>query len=211
MPSAIGPASLMKTRDPFHQALGALSAFAGANRFGWGEPLVATALAHELKLSPTPVREALARLSGEGLIEHRPGRGYFAPSPTAADVADTYALHHRAVDWALDLVETRRGSAIPETEATLEGLFVDIVQAARNPQLTRMHWRVTLQLRPIRLIEEGVAPLDPAWTFDAQTLWRAGDLPTLRRKIEEYHRNRAGISAEVVETMRAAWKSIDQI
>ena len=78
----------MKDRDPYHSALNALAGFAAAGRFGWGEPLVATALAEELRLSPTPVREALARLAGEGVIEHRPGRGYFAPSPTASDIAE---------------------------------------------------------------------------------------------------------------------------
>lgn len=201
----------MKTRDPYHQALSALAGFAGAGRFGWGEPLVATALAQELKLSPTPVREALARLSGEGLIEHRPGRGYFAPSPTAADVVDSYALHHKAVEWALEIAEARRGGAVPATEATLEGLFFDIVQAARNPQLTRMHWRVTLQLRPIRLIENGLAPLDPAWPDQARTSWRAGDLTTLRLTIDEYHRARMSVAGDVVEKMRAKVQSIEQI
>ncbi|MCQ4078953.1 GntR family transcriptional regulator, partial [Klebsiella pneumoniae] len=63
----------MRSRDPYNDALTALAAFAGSGRFGWGEPLVATALAAELELSQTPVREALARLAGEGLIEHRPG------------------------------------------------------------------------------------------------------------------------------------------
>lgn len=78
-------AGAMRDRDPYHSALNALAGFAAAGRFGWGEPLVATALAEELRLSPTPVREALARLAGEGVIEHRPGRGYFAPSPTASE------------------------------------------------------------------------------------------------------------------------------
>ena len=46
----------MKDRDPYHSALNALAGFAAAGRFGCGEPLVATALAEELRLSPTPVR-----------------------------------------------------------------------------------------------------------------------------------------------------------
>ena len=95
----------MRSRDPYNDALTALAAFAGSGRFGWGEPLVATALAAELELSQTPVREALARLAGEGLIEHRPGRGYYAPSPSADDIVDLYEIHRRLVHLAIDLLD----------------------------------------------------------------------------------------------------------
>ena len=73
----------MRLHDPYHMALSALSGFAGEGRFGAGMPLVVTTLARELGLSPTPVREALARLAGEGVIDHWPGRGYFAPGLAA--------------------------------------------------------------------------------------------------------------------------------
>jgi len=43
-------------------------------------------------LSPTPVREALWRLVGEGLIEEHRGGGYYVPRLDARDVADFYAL-----------------------------------------------------------------------------------------------------------------------
>ncbi len=74
----------MRLHDPYHMALSALSGFAGEGRFGAGTPLVVTTLARELGLSPTPVREALARLAGEGVIDHWPGRGYFSPGLATA-------------------------------------------------------------------------------------------------------------------------------
>ena len=52
----------MRERDQFAVARTALAGYAAAGRFGWGHPLVATSLATELGLSPTPVREALAHL-----------------------------------------------------------------------------------------------------------------------------------------------------
>ncbi|WP_392354013.1 GntR family transcriptional regulator [Brevundimonas sp. LF-1] len=54
--------------------------------------MVVTTLARELGLSPTPVREALARLAGEGVIEHWPGRGYFAPRLAASDIVEALRL-----------------------------------------------------------------------------------------------------------------------
>jgi len=132
----------VKDRDPYHSALNALAGFAAAGRFGWGEPLVATALAEELRLSPTPVREALARLAGEGVLEHRPGRGYFAPSPTASDIADLYELHRRLTHWALDVAPGAAATAIGEPSAPdlrLEILYATIAASAGADILTRAH------------------------------------------------------------------------
>ncbi|WP_106639780.1 GntR family transcriptional regulator [Allosphingosinicella vermicomposti] len=52
---------------------------------------VAEAAAH-LKLSTTPVREALSRLVGEGLLEDRRRHGFFVPVPSPYDLIDLYTL-----------------------------------------------------------------------------------------------------------------------
>lgn len=49
-------------------------------------------LAKLLHLSPTPVREALARLAGEGLVRAVPNRGYFAKSPSLAETDEMVEL-----------------------------------------------------------------------------------------------------------------------
>lgn len=54
-----------------------------------GERLNMDALALELKVSQTPIREALARLSAEGLISFEPYRGYtVSPFPTSRELAE---------------------------------------------------------------------------------------------------------------------------
>jgi len=74
------------SRDPYGTALGAVRRFADDGRFVPGEPIVVTELAAEVGLSATPVREALACLAGQGLIERRRGRGYFYPALDGSEI-----------------------------------------------------------------------------------------------------------------------------
>lgn len=202
----------MRARDPYQQALSALAGFAGAGRFGWGEPLVATALAGELGLSATPVREALARLAGEGLIEHRPGRGYYALSPTAAEITDLYDHHRRLVVWALE-AGLKGGSLGDGTEALarVEALYDRMVATADSRVLTRAHRRVVLQLRPIRRIEDALGLLDLAAIAQQERLFIAGAIDELGRAASEYHEGRKAGAAMIVSVLRRSSERIDEI
>ena len=57
----------------------------------WGESLREATLAARLGVSRTPVREALARLASEGLVEAH-GRSFTVPSLTEDDLEDIYEL-----------------------------------------------------------------------------------------------------------------------
>jgi hypothetical protein len=78
--------------EPFHIVLVGLRERIREGAFRPGARIAATDLADELRLSTTPVREALSRLAGEGLLEDRRGQGYFVRVPNAPDVADLYRL-----------------------------------------------------------------------------------------------------------------------
>jgi DNA-binding GntR family transcriptional regulator len=62
-----------------------------SGRFKSGQPLQEAAIAGDLGVSRTPVREVLARLASEGLI-HSEGRGYIVPILSAPDIEDIYEL-----------------------------------------------------------------------------------------------------------------------
>ena len=51
-----------------------------------------TDLANELRISVTPVRDALARLAAEGFIRGKDGRGYFTKTYTIQEQCDLYHL-----------------------------------------------------------------------------------------------------------------------
>ena len=57
-----------------------------------GARLSNRALAKDVNMSLTPVREALSRLVSEGLLGYQPGIGVFVPIPTEKEIADQYEL-----------------------------------------------------------------------------------------------------------------------
>jgi len=84
---------LIREKDPYGRALGALRTRLRSGVFAPGAPLPIAELARDLDLSPTPVREALARLAGEGLVEDRRGRGYFNWRLDVIDLVELVELH----------------------------------------------------------------------------------------------------------------------
>lgn len=57
-----------------------------------GQRLPEVAIAKELEVSRTPVREALRRLENEGLVQIIPGWGACLASPTKQEIIDTYEV-----------------------------------------------------------------------------------------------------------------------
>jgi DNA-binding GntR family transcriptional regulator len=99
--------------------------FLRSGQVRWGEFLREETLAERLGVSRTPVREALARLASEGLVEAH-GRSFAVPALTEDDIEDIYQLRllleTEAVRQAANredaqerLGEVRR--ALEETEA----------------------------------------------------------------------------------------------
>ncbi|MGE5483585.1 MAG: GntR family transcriptional regulator [Ignavibacteriales bacterium] len=58
------------------------------NRFQPGDPLAEKRLAEQLKMSRTPIREALRQLESEGLVRIMPGRGAFVAPISIQDLKE---------------------------------------------------------------------------------------------------------------------------
>ncbi|HEY8486982.1 MAG TPA: GntR family transcriptional regulator [Limnochordales bacterium] len=61
-------------------------------RYKYGDRLIEAALAAELNVSRTPVREALRKLELEGLVEYRSRRGAVVVVPSVEDMEEIYAV-----------------------------------------------------------------------------------------------------------------------
>ena len=104
----------MRSRDPFGLALAEIRGRIRAGEVLPGRPLVVDDLARDLQLSHTPVREALAYLTGEGLVVGREGRarGYAVSPLGASELGDLYRLHLSQIAFAIGEA-ARRGRLAP--------------------------------------------------------------------------------------------------
>ena len=150
-----------KRPDAFQTALESLRGQLTAGAIPWGAQIAATEAAEALRLSPTPVREALSRLAGEGLVEDRRGLGYFVRPLPAAEVADLYRLslaHLLIAAGAAQAVTAQPeraaafdpGSGPADAVLFTERLFEGWVAESCGRSLLEGHRRLRAQLGPAR-------------------------------------------------------------
>jgi len=72
-----------------------------------GDRLLEVSLGEELRVSRTPIREALITLAEEGLIEYRPNRGYVVRSFTLDEVMDAYVVREALESLACRVIAER--------------------------------------------------------------------------------------------------------
>ncbi|MGW7531086.1 GntR family transcriptional regulator [Amycolatopsis sp. NPDC054798] len=132
-----------------------------------GTPLRETAVAAELGVSRSTVREAARTLESEGLVRYQMNRGIVVADVTGPDVADLYAARTAVELTAADALAEHRDPAIyqeladlvdqierafenGDTAAALEGdrLFhATLVSATGSPRLRRFHAQLQQEQR----------------------------------------------------------------
>ena len=193
----------MESRNPYGAALRAVRRFAETGRFHPGEAIVVTEVAAEVGLSPTPVREALACLAGEGLIERRRGQGYFYPKLAASDVIDLFELQLAFLHAALTLHPRGLGSLRKAAAGVdpLDGaqrLFDAIIEQSANGALLTAHRRVAHRLAPVLRAERA---LDGSSGEPVRQMIAAitdGRLPDLLQLLAMHHDQRCARAATFI-------------
>jgi DNA-binding GntR family transcriptional regulator len=132
-----------------------------------GTPLREAALAAELGVSRSTLREAARILESEGLVRYQMNRGIVVADLTAADVADIYAARAAVELAAVDALTRHRDPAVyasltdlvdqiehafshGDTAAVLDGdrLFhATLVAATGSPRLRRIHGKLQQEQR----------------------------------------------------------------
>jgi DNA-binding GntR family transcriptional regulator len=137
-----------------------------------GEHVNELALARELKVSRTPVREALNRLVSETLMTFVPNKGFYREPIDIGTVRSLFEVRSgleamamrlacaRASDTAIDAIEAywrgikaiSRKLSIPEIVAHDESFHERLVALADNPELTRLVKESNARIRFMRLV-----------------------------------------------------------
>lgn len=173
-----------------------------------GVRLDPASLSEEMNSSVTPVRDALNLMTGEGLIDARPGEGFHLPLVDAPGLRDLYAWNAEILGLAArgvhpgtavhELSEPIGAGAIADATAIL---FASIARYSPNIEHRRAIASANDRLHAARLAETKV--LD-GQAEELATIKHAfvGSTPTdLRRLLVAYHRRRQRAADDIVRTL----------
>ncbi len=201
----------VRTDDLVSQVTERLADAIITGRLSPGDRVVEAALARELKVSRSPIREAARRLEQQGLLVSHPRRGFFVRELSVREVDELYGLRLCLETYAAGVAATRMGekevalltSQLEElnckaAEGDLPGL-VDadlrfhqlIFDIAGNRRLRRLFDELTTEIRMIIGVV-GLIYEDPHRLADIHQplldALSAGDAEQVRREVE-YHIN----------------------
>jgi DNA-binding GntR family transcriptional regulator len=213
---------MTRAPNPFDRALECLRSGLRDGAYGRGAPLIVVDLARQLRLSPTPVREALSRLAGEGLVTDHRGRGYFAPRHDIGDILQLYQIHLNYIEFALHLQregDARHGisriwgkTALRALLATsndrsaalrdyVEAFYAEIVNSTGNTVLINAHRILADRLAFIRRAEErAIINLQEELERLAELRDR-NRLDDLENEIRAYHARRLEVAGRVASAL----------
>jgi len=142
-----------------------------------GERLRSDALANELRVSRTPVREALRKLEAEGLVQ-RAGAGLVVRSLSERDLTEVFYVREALEGMAARLAAE---NATPDEIADIRHLIEDMDTIRRGGDVRALrrltaefHQAVCRASRNGRLLQSLQALLDHARASQSSTLYEAG-------------------------------------
>ena len=202
----------MNPAPTFDRVYVALKAHIASGRFTPGDRLDFVALAEALQVSITPVRDALYRLMGEGLMVAGQPDGFAMPDMLEAELRDLYAWTRGLLLLALrrappERTGWQRTDALPvadpdEPAVTIATLFTFIAKQAGNAEHLNAVRRANDRLGPVRSIEIGIVEDAAGDTSAIQAAIRSGSGAFIRSQIIAYHRKRLRAVRELILTLK---------
>lgn len=178
-----------------------------AHEFRPGDRLDPATLAAELVSSATPVRDALHRLTGEGLVETRLGGGFFLPALDQPLLTDLYAWSAQLVLLALrgwpradQVVAVSAAPEVPVAEHT-GMVFAAIARQSTNSEHARAVARLNARLQAIRMVEPQVLGSVSEELAEWWPMLASGDRAALRGLCKAYHRRRIRAAGPIVRAV----------
>lgn len=177
-------------------------------RYAPGDRIDPAALANEFKTSPTPVRFALYRLVGEGVIADHAREGFHVPHFTELALRSHYDWMGRLLAIACDIGLTSTAGPRDEAEVPAETgdvvvatrlLFEHIALTANHVNLIRAVQHASDTLGPIRRVEATLIGDADTELAVLRRLWRRRYFKALKRALNDYHERRKLLVPHIVD------------
>lgn len=170
-----------------------------SGRYAPGERIDPARLAAEFKTSPTPVRFALYRMVGEGMIADHARDGLHVPLLNEIALRHLYDWMERLLLMACDIGEapTFQKTRKPEL-VTVDGdlvkltwqLFDAIARATAHESLHHAVKRANDRLAPIRRAKQELLEHTGEELSQLIRHWQIRDMPALKSALRDYHEHR---------------------
>lgn len=162
-------------------------------------PLDIRVLGDRLRMSVTPVREALARLHAERLVRLAPHQGYVVATPTAQRLENLYELSSALVHLCLERASRSRRPKAAQARplphggsyaSDLTALIGEIAVAQPNSALAESILSLNDQLYAARRHEPQLFAGADQELAGMIALWASQNAGDLRLRLRDHHRTR---------------------
>ena len=167
-----------------------------SGRYAPGQRIDPAGLATEFKTSPTPVRFALYRLVGEGLVVDHARDGLHIPLLTEVAMRDLYDWMERLLLMACDIGASpaarkteplELASADDDLVKLTWQLFDEIARATAHGSLHHAVKQANDRLAPVRRAAQGLLKNGFEEFSELNRHWQARDMPALKSALHDYH------------------------
>lgn len=166
-------------------------------------------LAAEFNTSPTPVRSALYRLVGEGLIDDHARNGLHVPLFTEVALRELYDWMERLLLMACDMrgglggIPATNGNDIAssnggDTIKRIWTLFDAIVAATAFRPLHQAVKQANDRLAPVRWAKRGLIDHADEELAELDGHWQGRNIPALKAGLRDYHARRKLLVPRIV-------------
>jgi DNA-binding GntR family transcriptional regulator len=175
-----------------------------------GQRIDPATIAEEFHISATPVRLALYRLVGEGLIVDHARTGLYVPLPTEVALRDLYDWMRRLLLMACDIgientparvADLKLDPAEKDVPELTWQLFDAIARATDHRCLHQAVEQANDRLAPIRRIGLGLVGNAIAELAALIGYWQDSDIRSLRSGLNTYHEHRRQLVPHIVAAL----------
>ncbi len=171
-----------------------------------GTPLEPAVIGDELGTSFTPVRDALHRLVGEGMVENPLHNGFAIPRLSEQALRDLYAWNGDVLTLAANRIRAPIELAVdPSASAAAQtaALFRQIADGTGNSEHVRAVERLNERLEPYRRIEDRIFADAEDERLAIRALAAEASRSPLNRALARYHKRRIAAVAGTLAALQS--------